>query len=157
MKKIEKERKSDYNIRNVQPQERRKRAENGTAVRRSRSVRRHPGWNRTTTDDKGDLMKRDFETYWYKDIREIGTIKELLDGSAGLYAENPAFWVKRKKGAPYEAVSYRLLKHDVDSLGTKLVDMGLAARESLSWGRDARVDRLISGRRKRYRNCRSYR
>ena len=70
-------------------------------------------------------MKRDFETYWYKDIREIGTIKELLDGSAGLYAENPAFWVKRKKGAPYEAVSYRLLKHDVDSLGTKLVDMGL--------------------------------
>ena len=125
MKKIEKERKSDYNIRNVQPQERRKRAENGTAVRRSRSVRRHPGWNRTTTYDKGDLMKRDFETYWYKDIREIGTIKELLDGSAGLYAENPAFWVKRKKGAPYEAVSYRLLKHDVDSLGTKLVDMGL--------------------------------
>lgn len=70
-------------------------------------------------------MKRDFEKYWYKDIREISTLKELLDGSAELYAGNPAFWVKREKGAPYEPVTYRLLKHDVESLGTKLIHMGL--------------------------------
>lgn len=70
-------------------------------------------------------MKRDYEKYWYKDIRQISSVKDLLESSAKLYASNPAFWVKRKKGAPYEAIDYRLLKHDVDSLGTKLLDMDM--------------------------------
>lgn len=70
-------------------------------------------------------MKRDFESYWYTDIRPIDTIKELLWGSAELYSDNPAFWVKREKGASYEAINYRLLKKDVEALGTKLIDMGL--------------------------------
>ena len=70
-------------------------------------------------------MKRDFEAYWYTDIREIATLKELLEGSAELYSQNPAFWVKREKGGSYEPICYRLLKHDVESLGTKLIDMGL--------------------------------
>ncbi len=70
-------------------------------------------------------MKRDFESYWYTDIRQIDTLKELLSGSAELFSDHPAFWVKRKKGADYEPISYRLLKKDVDALGTKLIDMGL--------------------------------
>lgn len=66
------------------------------------------------------------DKYWFKDIREISTIKELLYGSAEKYPERPAFWVKRKKGESYEPVSYRLLKHDVEALGTQLRAMGLA-------------------------------
>ncbi len=66
------------------------------------------------------------DKYWFNDIREMSTIKELLYGSAQTYPERPAFWVKKKKGAPYEAVSYSLLKHDVESLGAQLRAMGLA-------------------------------
>ncbi|MCI8284439.1 MAG: AMP-binding protein [Firmicutes bacterium] len=70
-------------------------------------------------------MSADREKYWYKDIREISTLKELLYGSQKLYPDNPAFWVKKKKGMEYEAISYTLLKHDVEALGTKLGAMGL--------------------------------
>lgn len=70
-------------------------------------------------------MSADREKYWYKDIREISTLKELLYGSQELYPDNPAFWVKKKKGAEYEAISYTLLKHDVEALGTKLGAMDL--------------------------------
>lgn len=79
-------------------------------------------------NDEGVRMKHDFERYWYKDIRQIDSLKQMLAESAELYAENPAFWVKRGKGEPYQAISYRLLKHDVEALGTKLLDMGLSDR-----------------------------
>ena len=71
-------------------------------------------------------MERDFERYWYRDIRQIDSLKQMLTESAELFADRPAFWVKREKGQPYEAISYQLLKHDVESLGTMLIDMGLA-------------------------------
>ena len=73
-------------------------------------------------------MERDFERYWYRDIRQIDSLKQMLTESAELFADRPAFWVKREKGQPYEAISYQLLKHDVESLGTMLIDMGLAGR-----------------------------
>ena len=66
------------------------------------------------------------DKYWFKDIRDITTIKDLLYGSVETYPERPAFWVKKKKGAPYEPVSYTLLKHDVQALGTQIRAMGLA-------------------------------
>lgn len=64
--------------------------------------------------------------YWYKDIREISTIKELLYGSVERYPDRPAFWVKKEKGAAYSPVSYSLLKHDVIALGSQLRAMSLA-------------------------------
>ena len=67
----------------------------------------------------------DFNAYWYKDIRDIVTLKDMLAGSVELYRDNPAFWVKKKKGAPYEAISYELLQHDVNALGSMLCQMGL--------------------------------
>ena len=73
-------------------------------------------------------MERDFERYWYRDIRQIDSLKQMLTESAELFADRPAFWVKREKGQPYEAISYQLLKHDVESLGTMLIDIGLAGR-----------------------------
>ena len=71
-------------------------------------------------------MKQNFDRYWYTDIREMVTLKDMLAGSARLYAKNPAFWVKEKKGAPYKAIDYTLLQHDVNALGTKLAAMGLS-------------------------------
>ncbi len=65
-------------------------------------------------------MKKKLEDYWYKDIREIITLKEMLDGSVELFADNPAFWVKEKKGAGYKAISYGLLKRDIAAIGTGL-------------------------------------
>ena len=74
---------------------------------------------------KAVLKGKKFRKYWYEDIREIVTLKDMLKGSAELYWSNPAFWVKEKRGAEYKAVNYGLLQHDVNALGTKLVNMGL--------------------------------
>ncbi len=68
---------------------------------------------------------KDYKKYWYTDIRQIVTLKDMLAGSAELYGNNPAFWVKKEKGGPYFAINYRLLQHDVNSLGTRLCEMGL--------------------------------
>ena len=56
-------------------------------------------------------MKRDFESYWYTDIRQMNTIKDLLWGSERLFSDNPAFWVKKEKGAEYKAIRYLSLIH----------------------------------------------
>lgn len=66
-----------------------------------------------------------FKNYWYTDIREITTVKDMLSGSAELYKNNPAFWVKKERGGKYIPINYELLLHDVNSLGTALIDLGL--------------------------------
>ena len=72
----------------------------------------------------GEHMENRFDHYWYTDIREIVTLKDMLAGSADKYAKNPAFWVKTKKGQPYSPISYRLLQHDVNAMGTCMTEMG---------------------------------
>ncbi len=76
-------------------------------------------------DTTGIIKGSEFSRYWYTDIREIVTLKDMLRGSSELYRKNPAFWVKEKRGSEYKAVDYELLAHDVDALGTKLCSMGL--------------------------------
>ena len=71
------------------------------------------------TDNKNDLN-------WYEDIREIRDIKELL--SAKLFADRPAFWIKKFKGDEYHMITYDRLKKDVDALGTKMLAMGLGGK-----------------------------
>ena len=61
--------------------------------------------------------------YWYKDIREITTLKDLLAGSIEKYSERPAFWVKEKRGGEYIPVSYEVLGHDVEAIGTMLLEL----------------------------------
>lgn len=61
----------------------------------------------------------------YHEIREIKTLKDMLDYSTRLYSERPAFLVKKDKGGEYFQITYGLFKHDVDALGTKLISMGL--------------------------------
>lgn len=72
-------------------------------------------------DNKNDLN-------WYEDIREIKDIKELLNGSAKLFADRPAFWIKKFKGDEYHMITYDRLKKDVDALGTKMLAMGLGGK-----------------------------
>lgn len=57
--------------------------------------------------------------------RQIISIKDMLNSSAELYKDNPAFLVKKEKGGDYFHINYTLLKNDVDALGTKLLELGL--------------------------------
>jgi long-chain acyl-CoA synthetase len=66
---------------------------------------------------------------WYEDIRAIKDIKELLNGSAELFADRPAFWIKKFKGDEYQQITYKRLKNDVDALGTKMLEMGLGGQK----------------------------
>ncbi|MEG2200101.1 MAG: AMP-binding protein, partial [Anaerovorax sp.] len=59
------------------------------------------------------------------EIRPIVSLKDMLDSSAELYADNPAYLVKKMKGGPYVEKTYTTLKHDVDALGTAMLDLGL--------------------------------
>jgi len=65
----------------------------------------------------------DCSRFWYKDIREVTTLRELLDGSVQKYSERPAFWVKAKRGGEYIPVSYEVLGHDVAAIGTMLLEL----------------------------------
>jgi len=62
---------------------------------------------------------------YHHEIREITSLKDMLDGSARLYSERPAFLVKKEKGGKYHQITYAQFKNDVDALGTKLLSMGL--------------------------------
>ncbi len=61
----------------------------------------------------------------YHKVREIKSLKDLLNSSVQLYSERPAFWVKKVKGGKYCQITYAQVKNDVDALGTKLISMGL--------------------------------
>ena len=88
--------------------------------------------------ENNDIIRgSDFRGYWYTDIREIVTIKDMLAGSADLYRANPAFWVKKKKGAKYDAINYELLQHDVNALGTMLCHMGLKGERIAVMGQNS--------------------
>ncbi len=61
----------------------------------------------------------------YHEIREIESLKDMLNSSVRLYSERPAFLVKKEKGGDYFQITYAQVKNDVDALGTKLISMGL--------------------------------
>lgn len=68
------------------------------------------------------------ELNWYEDIREISDLKDLLNSSAEIFADRPAFWIKKFKGDEYHPIMYRQLKKDVDALGAAMIAMGLKGR-----------------------------
>ena len=51
---------------------------------------------------------------YHHEIREITSLKDMLDGSARLYSERPAFLVKKEKGGKYHQITYAQFKNDVD-------------------------------------------
>ena len=68
-------------------------------------------------------------TVRYKDSRPITDIKNMLETSCSLYADNTAFWVKKNKKQPYEPVTYKELLSDVNSLGTALIKRGFKGKK----------------------------
>ncbi|NLO39770.1 MAG: AMP-binding protein, partial [Ruminiclostridium sp.] len=61
------------------------------------------------------------------EVRKIETLKEMLDGSVTLFANDTAFLVKTEEGGPYKPVTYTQFRDDVNALGTALIDLGLSA------------------------------
>jgi len=61
----------------------------------------------------------------YYEVRKVVSLKDMLNSSAELYANNTAFLVKKEKGREYLEIKYSQVKNDVDALGTKLIAMGL--------------------------------
>ena len=61
-------------------------------------------------------------------VREIKDIRDLINQSAKLYADRPAFQVKAKGGELYE-ITYKTYHEEIRALGTALVDMGLSGEK----------------------------
>ena len=61
----------------------------------------------------------------YYMTREITDLKDMLRQSVALYGKNPAFLQKIKKGGDYKEINYLKFLNDINSLGTRLLDMGL--------------------------------
>lgn len=69
----------------------------------------------------------------YKDsmyqFRYINDLKDMFDTSAQLFSNDPAYMVKDVPGGEYREITYAEMKHDVDALGTKLIDLGLKGKK----------------------------
>lgn len=68
-------------------------------------------------------------TIRYHEVRKIVTIKELISSSTKLFGDNPAFLVKKEKGGKYFEVTYKVLKHNIEALGTRLKNLGLSGQK----------------------------
>ncbi len=67
---------------------------------------------------------------YYEDVREITDLKDLINQSAELFADRPAFRFKKrmyKKGEKVEfyTISYKEFKDEIDNFGTALNSLGL--------------------------------
>ena len=61
----------------------------------------------------------------YYMTRNITDLKDMLNQSVSMYGKNPAFLQKLEKGGAFKEISYLKFMNDINSLGTRLLDMGL--------------------------------
>jgi len=59
------------------------------------------------------------------EVRKIESLKEMLDSSTQLFANDTAFLVKSEEGGPYKSITYAQFRDDVNAMGTALMDLGL--------------------------------
>lgn len=59
----------------------------------------------------------------FYDVTKVDTFKELIDRSASLYGDRPAYKLKNKDGVYYD-ISYTKLRHDIYYLGNSLISDG---------------------------------
>jgi long-subunit acyl-CoA synthetase (AMP-forming) len=57
---------------------------------------------------------------YYRDQRPVMDIRHMLETSAEIFADRPAFYEKPSHKEPYRVITYREVKADVDALGTAL-------------------------------------
>lgn len=62
-------------------------------------------------------------------VREIETLRDMTRTGANLYKEAPAFLIKTQKGGKYHEVTHKKLEKDMNALGTKLMELGLAGEK----------------------------
>ena len=60
-----------------------------------------------------------------KQVRKIDTIRQMLDSSCDIYAQNVAFLVKDSHDKPYREITFADTKRDVYALGTAFIALGL--------------------------------
>ena len=65
----------------------------------------------------------------YKTSRPITDIKDMLESSAELYANNVAFMQKFEADMPYKEITYKQALNDVNALGTALLNLGLSEKK----------------------------
>src|SRR5665648_788006 len=79
-----------------------------------------------------DVTKR-MNNSKYKDslyeFRPVSDLKDMLDTSAEIYADRAAYLIKEVLGGEYKPVYFPQVKSDVDSLGTKFIEMGLKGKK----------------------------
>ena len=63
------------------------------------------------------------------EVRKITNLRDMIEQSAKLYSDKPAFLMKEKGKPDYVPVSYRKFKEDIDALGTALVSLGLSGKK----------------------------
>ena len=73
-----------------------------------------------------------------RDVKEFKDIKEIVYNSAKKYAKNIAFIIKNKEGknTTYENITYKTFLEQINSLGSKLYDMGLKGKRIAVLGRN---------------------
>ncbi len=60
------------------------------------------------------------------EVRKIESLKDMLEGSVKLFANETAFLVKTEEGGPYVPITYTQFRDDVNAMGTALMQLGLA-------------------------------
>lgn len=74
------------------------------------------------------MNNKKFKDNYYQ-FRYINDLKDMLNSSAELYSQDPAYMVKDIPGGEYRSITFAEMKRDVDSLGTKLIDLGLKGKK----------------------------
>ncbi|MDR3072297.1 MAG: AMP-binding protein [Clostridiales Family XIII bacterium] len=59
----------------------------------------------------------------------ISDLRELVNRSADLHGDWPAYYVKDRPGGPYRAISFKEYRRDVSALGTAFIEMGLQGKK----------------------------
>lgn len=62
------------------------------------------------------------------EVRQISTLKDMLESSARIYENETAFLVKTEEGGTYKPITYKQYYDDVNALGTALVNLGLSGK-----------------------------
>lgn len=74
----------------------------------------------------------------YFDVREFENIREIIYNSVKEYGDKTAFIIKKKidKNVSYENISYKKLLEEINSLGTKLFELGYKNKRIAIVGRN---------------------
>lgn len=59
------------------------------------------------------------------EVRKIESLKDMLEGSAKIFADHTAFLVKTEEGGPYKPITFTQYRDDVNAMGTALMHLGL--------------------------------